>query len=131
MKNSHIFLLLIIVLTILFVKGDLKKTFENSSKKISIIPFNVELHINKLKKYKHYNPEVFNRALKMFHHYYVNKQQDILYFTTALSILEELSFSMEVEESFQYQELLDQMSCLNDKVKYVFPIDIINHNYIG
>jgi hypothetical protein len=130
MKSVNIFLLLVLVITIIIITYNNKILLKSPMNTISksIFPLPIELHMHKLYKYRYYNSKVFDHGFGLLKRYY-SDTRDIMYFKSAISSFEELSFMMDVDESFLYQKLINELSCMNDHVNSVFMSHDIDHNY--
>ena len=132
----HIVFLLIFMFVIYkyffknYVHETISQTLNNRVGVFKSFPKDVFLVIHKMKTFRHYNSSLFDMSLEILYEYYSKENKNEYYPTRALTMFEELSFAMSVEESFRYQKLLNRLSCLlNIDSKPVLPANHINNNY--
>lgn len=138
MKSSTILLSMIIGLLLFIIYYQYIITTHNNislqnvnSSKIQFdnnVPNDVKLFVeHKMYKYKQYNPTVFNSTLNLLNNHFKNPLQ-----TDAQSIVNsfnEMSFSLQVVQSFDHHDVCKQLSTLlnaND----VKAFNIIDDNYV-
>lgn len=143
MKNWYIAILLIYSCIVVYIiiernrKADSRYIRTNSYAakseqfdKATIIPTNIKSFIKQLSNFRYYNPDVFDTGIEIIYKYYLRGEQDKEYLQYAIDTFEQLSFSMPVDESFKYQEYLNELSCLlgiNEET--ILPANHTNDNY--